>query len=177
MAVTRRGRRLIAALILITAVIVIGQVVRRNSAAPVAKRTATGTSATIGSVKWLVFGTFKTQELATAKGPLRAKSWFVVVDLSLTNTAGKTVKLDPSAVVVVDSQNRVYPADKTASDTRAVIYNGIPISSLFDANLPPKKPTRVGAVFPVGPSASRLKLKVKGEKVGDEQDLLIDIGF
>lgn len=177
MAVTKRGWRVILALALILIVVVAGQLIRASSAKQPAKRAATGATIAMGAMKWHVMGTSKVRELGNPDAPITAKGWFIVVDLSLTDATKKKVKVDPSAVVVVDKEKHVYPADKTATDSQARMYNGIQIMSLFNANLATQQPARVAAVFPIGEAASGLKLKVIGAKVGVAQDLLIDIGF
>ncbi len=181
MTLTKRGRRVIAAsafvLVLIMIVTVAGLLLKQGAGKNTAKSAATGATVSMGNLKWHVNGAFRAQELNGSDGPIKAKGSFIVVDMSLTNTANNKITIDPTAVAVVDKDKHVYKADKNATASQAKVYNGEPIISLFQATLAPKTATRVTAVFPIGAASSHLKLKFIGAKVGAAQDLLIDIGF
>ncbi len=181
MVVTKRGWRVFAifvvALVLLALIAGAALMLKRGAGQQASTSAATGATVSLGTVKWHVNGAFRAQELNGPEGPIKAKGSFIVIDMSLTNTANSKTTIDPAAVAIVDKDKHVWQADKIATASQARVYNGEPILSLFQATLAPKQAARVTAVFPIGAASSGLTLKIAGAKVGAKQDLLISIGF
>ena len=170
-------RRLITAAVAILIVVVAGLVIRNCGGPQEPIKIMSGQSRSMGSIKWSVVSVMKVRTIGSSDATLSANGWFLAVDLYLTNQSKEKIQFDPESVVVTDGAGKIYSPSTKATAAQVKSQANADLNSIFNAALNPGKQQRLIGVFDISETATKLQMKVLGDKYGSRQDLVIELGF
>ena len=171
----RRWITLAAAIVIVIAGSLTIRACVGNTEPPI--KIGSGESKQLGDVKWQVVSVLKTQEIGAADSGLKAKDWFMVVDLYLTNGAEEKIAFDPATVSLVDGKDKEYSLNKQATDKQLKIQANPKTASMFSGTIEPKQSKRLVGVYDIPQTATTMRLRVSGKAYGSDKDLEIALGF
>ncbi len=166
---SKRGKRLLAAFLILTASILfscsrkgqdaLAPAVDSPDAAPPAARKLfkTGEAVPAGYLGYKVYGSWFTDHLSTRGGAGKSPASYLYVDLSVVNTDKKERPVGP--LKLIDEEGRESDLSEKASTAEQSLGQ--------IGKLAPSVSKRAFAIFEV-PSGHQYKLKIQGFSAGDE---------
>lgn len=136
-----------------------------------------GESKQLGDTNWQVVSVLKTQEIGMADKGLKAKDWFMVVDLYLTNKTDDKETFDPATIALVDGKGKEYRLNEQATDKQLKVQGNSKTASMLSGTIEPNQSKRIVGVYDISKDATKMSLKVSGKAYGSNRDLVIKLGF
>lgn len=171
-------RRIITAAAAILIVIVSGLVIRNCGTGKQEEvKIKSGQTRSMGSVKWSIVSVMKVRTIEPSGANITANGWFMVIDFYLTNQSKEKIQFNADSLVLTDGSGKTYAPNKKATEAQLKSMGNSEVGSIFNTALNPGKQQRLSGAFDISETATKLQLRILGDKYGSKEDLVIDLGF
>ncbi len=167
------SRALSAILLILVLLLIINPIACTTKEKPIVLKSTE--SGKCGDFRWAITSILRTDATGPEDKMIRGKGELLIVGVNIKNELKRKTRLDPSVLTLSDKQGREYTPDKSLTGSYLAMLGAKKYKAIYDTELLPLERAVVFAIFDVKRDTKGLQLKVSGDKVGGQRDLIFKI--